>query len=217
MAEQTELKVAPRTVMGKANKRLRKGGMLPANIYGHKQTPVPIQVDAIEFERARREHGSRSIFALSMPGAPVETALIRHVQHNPKSGKIVHIDFTRVSLRERVEVSVPLNYVGEAPGVKVEGGVFLHLVDALTVECTAADMIQSLDVDISSLTDIDATLHAGDVKLPANFALITSAEEPIAKIAAPRIEEPATTAAEGEAPRTEAASTEAASTENSEA
>lgn len=214
MAEQTELKVAPRTIMGKANKRLRKTGMLPANIYGHKQAPVPIQIDALEFDHARREHGAKSIFSLKMPNAPVETALIRHVQHNPKTGKIVHIDFTRVSLRERVEVTIPLNYIGEAPGVKIEGGVFLHMVDALAVECTASDMIESLDVDISSLTDIDATLHAGDIKLPANFTLVTNPEEPIAKIAAPRIEEPATPAAEGEAASAEAS---APTSENSEA
>jgi large subunit ribosomal protein L25 len=215
MAEQTQLKVAPRTVMGKANKRLRKEGMLPANIYGHKQDPVAIQVDAVEFDRIRRKHGSRNIFALQMPDAPVETVLIRHVQHNPKTGKIVHIDFTRVSLRERIEMNVPLNYVGEAPGVKVEGGVFLHLLDALAVECVAADMVESLDVDISSLTDIDSALHASDVKLPANFTLITNPEEPIAKIAAPRVEEPAPAAAQGEAAGGEA--TEAQSSENAEA
>lgn len=212
MAEQTQLNVAPRTVVGKANKRLRKEGMVPANIYGHKEAPVPIQIDALEFERARRLHGSKSIFSLIMPNAPVETVLMREVQHNPKTGKIVHVDFTRVSLRERVEVAVTLNYVGEAPGVKVEGGVFLHMVDALTVECTASDIIQSLDVDISSLTDIDATLHAGDVKLPANFTLITNPEEPIAKIAAPRVEEPAAAT-----PEVEAASSAAPSTENTEA
>ena len=202
MAEQTELNVAPRTVLGKANKRLRKEGMVPANIYGHKQAPVPIQIDALEFENVRRKHGTRNIFALRMPGSPVETALMRQVQHNPKTGKIVHVDFTRVSLRERVEVNVSLNYVGEAPGVKVEGGIFLHLVDAVAVECTASDIIESLDVDISSLTDIDATLHARDIKLPANFTLVTNPEELIAKVAAPRVEEPATTAApaaEGEA------------------
>lgn len=212
MAEQTQLNVAPRTVVGKANKRLRKEGMVPANIYGHKEAPVPIQIDALEFERARRLHGSKSIFSLIMPNAPVETVLMREVQHNPRTGKIVHIDFTRVSLRERVEVTVALNYVGEAPGVKIEGGVFLHMVDALMVECTASDIIQSLDVDISSLTDIDATLHAGDVKLPANFTLITNPEEPIAKIAAPRVEEPAAAA-----PEVEAASSATPGTENTEA
>ncbi len=212
MAEQTQLNVAPRTVLGKANKRLRKEGIVPANIYGHKETPVPIQIDALEFERARRVHGSKNIFSLIMPGSPVETVLMRQVQHNPRTGKIVHVDFTRVSLRERVEVSISLNYVGEAPGVKVEGGVFLHMVDALTVECTASDIIQSLDVDISPLTDIGATLHAGDIKLPANFTLVTNPEEPIAKIAAPRVEEPAAPAAEGEA-----ASSATPTPENSEA
>ncbi|GAC1365207.1 MAG: 50S ribosomal protein L25 [Ktedonobacteraceae bacterium] len=209
MAEQTELKVTPRTVVGKANNRLRREGMVPANIYGHQQPAMPIQLDAVEFERVRRVHGIKNIFALRMPNASVETALIRKMQHNPKTGKIIHVDFARVSLRERVEVSLPLNYIGEAPGVKIEGGVFLHMVDALTVECTASDIIESLDVDISSLTDIDATLHASDIKLPANFVLITNPEEPIAKIAAPRVEE-AAPVAEAEAAPTAPADTKSA-------
>jgi len=212
MTEQTKLNVASRTTMGKANKRLRREGIVPANIYGHKQAPVPIQIDMLEFERVRREHGMHNIISLLIPDVPAETALIRHVQHDPRTGKIVHIDFTRVSLSERVEVNVPLNFVGEAPGVKIEGGVFLHLLDALAVECTASEMVESLDIDISSLTDIDATLHAGDVKLPANFTLLTNPEEPVAKIAAPRVEPEVEPAAESAA-----ASTEVQSSENSEA
>ena len=190
MAQRIELQVAPRTVMGKANKHLRKAGILPANIYGHKQAPTPIQIDAMTFDRLRRSHGTRSIISLQIENARAQTAIVRHVQREPKTGDILHIDFTRVSLRERLEVKVPMNFVGVAPGVKIQGGVFLHLLDALAVECEAADIVESVDVDISLMTEIGSVLHAKDVKLPAKYKLVTDPEEPIAKIAAPRVEVP---------------------------
>ncbi len=209
MAQQTELEATPRTVLGKATKRLRKAGLIPANIYGHKEAPQAIQIDAIAFERVRRAHGARNIIVLRLPNAVTETALIRHVQHQPRSGHVLHVDFTRVSLTERVESRLPLHFVGEAPGVKLQGGVLLHLLDALTVECQARDIVEHLDVDISSLTDIDSTLHASDVRLPANYTLLTDPAEPIVKIDAPRVELPETPAAE--------AATEAAAPASGEA
>ena len=121
-----------------------------------------------------------------MSNAPAQTVLIQRVQHAPTTGKVIHIDFSRVSLDERITSKVPLHYVGEAPSVKNEGGVLLHLLDALEVECPASDMVEALDVDISSLTEIDSTLHASDVKLPANYTLVTPADETIAKVAITR-------------------------------
>ncbi|GHO86795.1 50S ribosomal protein L25 [Dictyobacter formicarum] len=189
MAELTVLEVQPRTVMKKATRRLRRAGILPANIYGHKQEPMPIQLDAVIFDRLRRHHAVRNIISLRLPDAPEQTALIRHVQHAP-TGEVLHVDFTRVSLRERLEVKVPMHFVGVAPGVKIQGGMLLHLLDALAVECTALAIVESLDVDIASLTDIDSTLHAKDVKLPNGYKLVTDPDEPIVKVSAPRVEVP---------------------------
>jgi large subunit ribosomal protein L25 len=188
MAEQVELTVARREVMGKKTKQLRKAGMIPANVFGHKETPVAIQIDAVEFERVRRAHGTRNIIALRLPDLGVQTALIRHVQHDPVSGKILHIDFFRVYMNERIEVRVPLRFVGEAPGVRVEGGVLLRLLETLEIECLASDIPDALDVDITTMANIDDILHAKDISLPEGFTLVTDPEEPIAKIEETRAE-----------------------------
>ncbi|GCF09279.1 50S ribosomal protein L25 [Dictyobacter arantiisoli] len=190
MAKQTVLEVAPRTVLGKGNNRLRKAGLIPANIYGHKQNSAPVQVDAVTFDRVRREHGLRNIISLHLPDAAAETVLVRHVQRDPVTGNIIHIDFSRVDVQEKLEVKIPLNFVGEAPGVKIQGGVLLHLVEALGVECSVSDIVDTLDVDISSLAEFDDVLHASDVKLPANYSLLTDPAEPIVKVSAPRLEVP---------------------------
>jgi len=189
MAQQTELEISRREVMGKAVKRLRKEGIIPANIFGHNEASMAIQIDAGAFERLRRSHGSRSVLTLRMSGTKsTQTALIRHVQREPHTSKIIHVDFFRVSLSERIRVKVPLHFTGEAPAVKTENGVMLHLLDAIEVECVARDIPEYLEVDVSGLTEIDAILHASDVKLPANFTLITDPEEGIVKVAATRAE-----------------------------
>lgn len=187
MAETTELAVIPRTVVGKATRHLRKAGMVPANIYGHKEASQAVQIEAQTFERLRREHGLRNIISLRIPGkSGIQTVLVRHIQYNPVSGKILHVDFSRVGMEEQIEMKIPLHFVGEAPAVKLHGGVLLHLMETLPVGCKAADILESIDVDLSSMTDIESTLHASDVKLPAGYKLAIDGDEPIAKIAAPR-------------------------------
>lgn len=209
MAQQTELQVSPREITGKATKRLRKAGIIPANISGHKEESQAVQVEALAFEALRRAHAATSIITLRMPGrGRAQTVLVRRVQRDPRSGKILHIDFSRVSLKERITMKVPLRFVGEAPGVKVEGGVLLHLLDTVEVECTASDIVDYIEVDISSLTEIDSILHAGDARLPANFTLITDPNEGIAKVAATRAEKAEEAAEEAAAPAEAAAAVE---------
>jgi len=189
MAQEVELQIASREITGKATKRLRKVGIIPANIFGHKEPSQAVQVDAVSFERLQRSHGARGIIGLRMDGSRgVQTALVRHIQRDPRSGKVIHVDFFRVSLRERLNVKIPLRFVGEAPAVKTEGGVLLHLLDALEVECEAGDIPEYVEVDVTPLTEIDALLHAEDVPLPAKFTLITDPKEGVAKVAATRAE-----------------------------
>src|SRR6266567_4090722 len=172
MAEQIELAVSKREVTGKATKRLRKAGIIPANIYGHHEASEAVQLEALAFDALRRAHKTSGIISLLMDGsAGTQTALVRHIQRHPTTSKILHIDFFRVSLRERIIMKIPLHTVGEAPGVKDEDGVLLHLLDTLEVECMAQDIV-----------------NVKDVKLPEGFTLITDPDEPILKIAATRAE-----------------------------
>ncbi len=208
MADRVELEVAPRDVLGKATKKLRREGIIPANITGHNEPPQAVQIDAVLFDRLRRAHHATSLLTLKMPDATTQTALIRHVEHAPKSGKIIHVDFSRVSLTERITAKVPLNFVGESIAVKNEGGVLLHLVEAIEVEYQASNIVDSVDVDISTIAEIDGAIHAGEVKLPQGFKLVTDPAEPIAKVASTRAE-----VAEANAAATTEAETPAAAPE----
>jgi large subunit ribosomal protein L25 len=198
MAQQTELEIAPREIRGKATKRLRKQGIIPANIFGHHEEPQAVQIDAVAFERLLRDHKATSVIALRLPNTGPQTALIRHVQHEPRSGKIIHVDFFRVGLTERIKARVPLHFVGEAPAVKNEGGVLLHLLDAIEVECAAQDIPEYIEVDVTPLTEIDSVIHVEDIQRPANVTFTEDLGEPVAKVVATRAE--AAAEAEGEVP-----------------
>ena len=203
-SKQAELAIQRREKMGKAVRQLRREGLIPANIFGHKEEPLAVQLAAVDFEALRRTHKTTGILALRLDDDGLQTALVRHVQRHPVTDKIQHIDFFRVSLTERIELRVSLHFIGDAPAVKNEGGVLLHLLDALVVECVAQDIVDSLEVDVSSLVKIDDTLYAKDIPLPALYRLITDPEEPLAKVAATRAEVEAQ-AAEEAAPAAEAA------------
>jgi large subunit ribosomal protein L25 len=188
MVEKKELAVALRTTVGKDNKKLLKAGIIPGNISGHNQESQPVQVDALAFATLRRNHAATGVIQLIMANAPAQMVLIRHVQHAPTTGKAIHIDFSRVSMDELITAKVPLRFVGESPSVKNKGGVLLHLLDTVEAECPASNIAEYFEVDISSLTEIDAILYARDIKLPEKYKLITSLDESVAKIAATRAE-----------------------------
>ncbi len=213
MATSTELQVSRRELMGKASKRLRKAGMIPANLTGHNQEAQPLQVSRVLFENLVRHHQANGVIALKVEGSGVaESALIRHVQHDPRTGKPVHIDFDRVSMNEKISVNVQLTFVGAAPGVTLEGGVLLPLQETLHVECATKDLPGAIEVDLSSLTELNSILHAKDIKLPASVTLVTDPEENIVKVNPPTV-----LTAEEEAPTTEeAGAAEAAPAEESE-
>src|SRR5258708_81600 len=121
MAQKEELKIGPRGVNGKGTKGLRKAGIIPANIFGHKQESQTVQVEALAFEALRRAHRTKSVLSLRMPGrGNVQTALIRHIQRDPRTGKILHIDFFPVSLTDRITIKLPLHMVAKPPSPGIE-------------------------------------------------------------------------------------------------
>ncbi len=186
-----ELAVTPRTIVGKATKRLRRAGVIPANIYGHGEASIAVQVDTRAFNHLRREHGLRNIVSLRLPGNKgMQTVLVRHIQYDSLSGKILHVDFSRVSMQERIEMKVPLHFTGEAPGVKLHSGILLHLLEALPIECKASDIVEAIEVDLSPLTEIDSIINARDVKLPEGYTLAIDGDDPVVKVTAPRVEVP---------------------------
>ncbi|MEQ9097180.1 MAG: 50S ribosomal protein L25 [Phycisphaerales bacterium] len=144
-------------------KRLRDRGGLPAIVYGHGQDPLSVEFDAheanIHFSKGER------VFVLEMEGADNEFVLLQDLQFDHLGTHIIHADFRRVDLSERVEVTVPLEFVGNAKGLKTAGAVLTHPVTELHLECAVTNLPDVLEVDISNL-GVDEMITAGEIPLP---------------------------------------------------
>lgn len=187
MAETVSLVAQPRADYGtRASRRLRKQGMVPGVVYGHKEATVSVAVPGDELTKAIRL-GSR-IVDLKL-GEKSETALVKDVQWDPLGHDILHIDFARVSADERVEVTVKLALRGTAPGV-TGGGLLMQPLHELTVECLATAIPDSIRVNIGTL-QIGDVLHVSDLSLPEGVIAKDEPDAVVVQVTAPQAEEEA--------------------------
>lgn len=167
------------------SQRLRSAGRLPAVIYGHKETPVAIHLDNKTVVR-KLEEGDRLFRVRTSESAQPELVLLRDLQFDHLGTRIIHADFSRVDIDERVEVTVSLSFVGEAIGLKKAGAILVHPVTAIQLECSVFNLPEEVEVDISHL-DLHDTLTAGEIKLPKDtMRLITEPDTVVVSIIEPR-------------------------------
>ena len=212
MAEtRTELKVAPREVLGKKVKALRRQGFTPANIFGHHVESKAVQIPSEELRLALKKIARNQIVYLRLDGEEARPVFVKDLQHNPVTDVVLHVDFLQISLKEKVRLEVPLRYIGLAPAVDRYGGILVHAMDQLSVEALPTEVPSFIEVDVSGLEEIDQSLHIKDVTVPDGVTILTDSELVIVKVAASAIERAA--AAEEEAAAeavAEAAAVEAA-------
>ncbi|MDZ4819149.1 MAG: 50S ribosomal protein L25 [Planctomycetota bacterium] len=193
MAE--ELKVEVRSGRGtREAKRLRVEGKIPAVLYGHGQESVSLAVCSEQFSAALRHH-SRLV---DLKGEVNESALIRELQWDTFGVEVLHVDFTRVSADERIEVEVSIELRGVAPGTK-ENGVIQHLLHEITIECLAISIPEKIQVKLNALNKGDE-ITAGQIELPEGVTLISDPELVVVQCVEPTAEEDLEPGADGAEP-----------------
>ncbi len=204
-----ELTLDAREALGKANKRLRRDGLVPGVVYGKGHDSLPVQVDVKTFETLYRSAGKTAVIKFKLPGASRATSgMIKSVQRNPLSGRPIHVDYYLVNLRQEMEVDVPLTFSGEAPAVEATGGTLLHNLSTIHVKALPNDIPQEIVVDVSVLKSLDVASHVADLNLNRDLVtVLTDGETLVATVVPPRVEEePEPVAvAEGEEPEGEGA------------
>ncbi len=189
MAEAFVLEVQERAASGtNAAKQLRKKGLVPAVIYGHKEATAALAVPGDALYKAIR-HGVR-IFDVTLKGA-VQKALLRDIQWDPLGADILHADFYRVSADQTITLDVKVELRGTAPGVAA-GGVLVQQVHSLAVECLIVNIPESIRVNVSEL-QIDQSIKVGDLKLPEGVKVKGDPESIVAQVTK-KVEEEATPA-----------------------
>ncbi len=217
-----ELALDAREAQGKANKRLRRSGIVPGVVFGKGEGSTPVQIDAKRFETLYRAAGRSSIVKLTLPGErAVKSAFIKHVQRNPLSGQAIHVDFYVVNLKQELEVGVPLVFVGTAPAVEETGGTLVQSMNELRVKALPSDIPHEVTVNVSVLTTLDGAIHVRDLSLNRDaITVLTDGDELVAKVLPPRVEEEpevVAEAAEGEEGAEGEGQADGASTEGGEA
>jgi large subunit ribosomal protein L25 len=172
-----------------ANRQLRSGGWLPAVVYGGGKEPVPIQMNRRQFlDLWRHGSGENTVFLLQLAGAGAKRhAMIREIQVDPVSREVLHIDFQRVVMTEKVRVMVPIELTGTAYGVKNEAAVQDFVTREVEVECLPAEIPARLPLDVSEL-HVGQHLEAGAIPLPQGVRLVTEPERTIVSLGHSRLE-----------------------------
>jgi len=183
-----------------AVKQLRSAGRIPAVVYGRKAAPQNLEVGEKELQNLLKHSVSENVLVdLTIAGdaRPVRLALVQEVQHHPLSRRLLHLDLHEVEENEKASITVPLEAVGEAAGVKL-GGILEHVLFKVRVCALPRDLPDVIHVDVSAL-EIGKYIHLSDVKVPAGVELIGDLGATVFAMAAPVTEaqETAAAAAEG--------------------
>ena len=178
MAKTVQLKVSQRGELGsRANKRLRDKGMVPGVIYGHKEAVVPVTLNKKEI--VTHLHRGAHVFELGLDGK-AETVLVKDVQYDHLGLEVLHVDFARVDLNERVTVTVPLELRGEPKG-EAEGGVLTQVMSDIEVECLVTEIPDAIRHNVSEM-GLDSVLHVKDITFPSGVKPIPDGEQIVATV-----------------------------------
>jgi large subunit ribosomal protein L25 len=187
MATATE----PKTIEGKPRtggnkndaRRLRREGWIPGVLYGAGLEPLTISVDPKQMKRIlASEAGHNSIFDLSA-GGDSGKAMIVDWQSDPIKGALLHVDLKRIAMNVKLVVSVPVHLKGEAPGVKLQGGILEQMMREVEIECLPVDIPTHLDADVSKL-EFGQTVRVSDLPHSDKIKFLTDENQAIAHVTA---------------------------------
>ena len=176
-----ELTAQKREIMGKAVKSLRDGGFIPAELYGREFQNIHLSVPEKDFNKVFNEAGESTIVNLSVDGEKIPV-LVNDIFTDALTNKISHIDFYRVRMDEKTEVSVPLEFIGEAQVVKEKKGILIKAMHELEVRALPADLPHNIEIDIGNLAEIGESIHVKDIKPIKGVEILAESEAVIVTV-----------------------------------
>ncbi|MEP7104298.1 MAG: 50S ribosomal protein L25 [Chloroflexota bacterium] len=177
-----KLTAASRDLIGKKSRRLLREGRVPAVVYGHHVDARPISLDAREFGHVFHRVGQTHLIDLEVDGGRAEKVLVKAVQTHPRRHGPIHVDLHQVSLKEKLQVEVPVVVTGESPAVKQGDADVAINVHRVRVECLPTDIPEGYTVDISGLENIGDAIRVSDLPAIENVVVIDDPEEVIVRI-----------------------------------
>ncbi len=164
-----------------SNDYLRQTGVIPAVFYGEKEKSTPISVLMKDFLKVWESAGESTVITLN-DGEKDHQALIHEVDLDPVTDKPIHVDFYVIEKGKKVEVDIPLEFVGVAPAIKELGGILVKVMHELKIKAEASKLPHKIEIDISPIVDFQTQIHVKDIKLPEGVELVDNPEEVVALV-----------------------------------
>ena len=187
---QIELEANKREILGKKVRHLRRQDITPVHLFGHNVESMALQCDTGTLHKVLARAGKTGLISLKLDKAKKpRNVLTREIQRDPRTGKLLHVDFYEVKATEKIKVEVPIILVGEAPALKFKGNILVQVLDSLGIECLPDKIPASIEMDLSSLTEAEQAIRVKDITLDEGVAV--SHDDPeliVAKISVTRIE-----------------------------
>ena len=183
VTDNNTLEAQPRTAGNKNEaRRVRRGGKIPAVVYGAGQDSLPVAVDPRQVKRIlNSETGHNTIFDLALDGGTKTKAMIVDWQYEPIKGNLLHIDLKRIAMDKKLAVMVPIELIGEPAGVKQQGGILEQMLREVEVECLPGDIPSHIDVDVSELV-FGKVLRVVDLPHSDKLKFLTDENQPVAHV-----------------------------------
>lgn len=177
---------------------VRRNKMIPAVVYGHGFDNLHLQMDYQTFRRTFEKATFSTIINLSLDGKDAIPVLVHDVQYHPVTDEIVHVDFYKVNMNEKVTTHIALEFVGESEAVKL-GALLNTAKQDVEVSCLPTALVHNIEVDIAPLAEVGDTIRVGDIVAPEGVEILDNPEEPVVSAIEPKVSEEPDTAEEGAA------------------
>lgn len=186
--EALNLDVKHRNINGSASsRRLRSEGMLPGILYGSENDPIAVEMDLHKVEKIVNQHSSDSVLLdIDLDGVGKVSVLMKEIQFHPVTSEILHVDLQRVLANKPIQVDISVELKGEPEGVKA-GGLLDQILRSITVQSLPADLIESIDVDVSNLR-IGDSLSICDLNISSKLTVINDQNSLVVAVNAPKVE-----------------------------
>jgi large subunit ribosomal protein L25 len=189
MADEAQLTLNPRAITGKKVRFLRREGVVPGNLYGRGLDSLAIQAPIDEVRRVFRSVPRNSVVQVQVEGEKkTRPVVLRHVDRNPVSGEVLHVEFYQVDLARVIQSDALVKLIGDSEAV-ANGGTLVLTMDTVSLEALPMDMPAEIVIDISDMENFGAAIHVSDLSLPANVRALAEETAQVVTVVAPRLEE----------------------------
>jgi large subunit ribosomal protein L25 len=183
-----EISAQSREAGKESAKGLLEQGAIPGVVYGHGFDTVSIKIGRKEFINILNEVGESSLINLVIDGKEIGNIVIKDYQTDPLTGRVTHFDLHKVKMTEKMTANVEIEFIGESPAVKNEGGILVIGQDSIEIRCLPADLIAGIQIDLSKLEHVDDLIRVKDLSIPERVEVLDEEENVVVSVTPQRSE-----------------------------